>query len=450
MEQVYVKDLLLATGGTLLCGEENTPVYDIVTDSRTLKKGDLFVPLKGEKVDAHRFLDQAVSSCSAAFTMEPVEDAWCQKDCALIAVEDTLTAMQQVAAMLRSRYQIPVIGVTGSVGKTTTREMIAKALSSEKKVFETIKNYNSQVGVPLTLAKLDSSYEIAVLEMGMSNFGEMQRLSDMVRPDTAVMTCIGVAHIEQLKTQENIRAEKLKIISHMKKEDVIYLNGDDPLLYACKDQLPCTIVWYGLGSHNDFRAENCRIEGEKNVFELVHEAQRVTVRLQAMGEHNVRNALVALAVSSQYGVALDKAAAALSDFAGQRQRIVKTSRFTMIDDTYNASPDSMRASLKVLSDFPTAGRKIAVLADMLELGPDTEKFHRQVGACVKENGIDYLITYGELARFIAEEAEVDGMHAESLEQVADYLRQEAKPEDVVLLKGSNGMNLKQVVKQFDK
>ena len=176
MEQVYVKDLLLATGGTLLCGEENTPVYDIVTDSRTLKKGDLFVPLKGEKVDAHRFLDQAVSSCSAAFTMEPVEEAWCQKDCALIAVEDTLTAMQQVAAMLRSRYQIPVIGVTGSVGKTTTREMIAKALSSEKKVFETIKNYNSQVGVPLTLAKLDSSYEIAVLEMGMSNFGEMQRL----------------------------------------------------------------------------------------------------------------------------------------------------------------------------------------------------------------------------------------------------------------------------------
>lgn len=187
-----------------------------------------------------------------------------------------------------------------------------------------------------------------------------------------------------------------------------------------------------------------------NVFELVHESQRVTVRLQAMGEHNVRNALVALAVASQYGVALDKAAAALSDFAGQRQRIVKTSRFTMIDDTYNASPDSMRASLKVLSDFHTTGRKIAVLADMLELGPDTEKFHRQVGACVKENGIDYLITYGELARFIAEEAKVDGMHAQSLEQVADYLRQEAKPEDVVLLKGSNGMNLKQVVKQFDK
>lgn len=451
MEQIYVKDILEVTGGRLLCGSEEVEVEDIVTDSRLLKKGDLFVPLLGEKVNAHIFLEEAVNKCSVAFTMEheKATTAMLDSGACVIAVLDTLSAMQKVACLIRQRNPLPVIGVTGSVGKTTTREMIYTALACGKRTFQTFKNYNSQVGVPLTMAKLNGGYEVAVLEMGISNPGEMERLATMVRPDTAVVTCIGVAHIEQLKTQENICNEKLKIATYMDKGNNIYLNGDDPILYARKDSVSQHVVWYGTQPFCDYRAEQIRIEQQETVFEFISPKEHFTMRLKAMGEHNVRNALVAIAVAEQYGVAAKEAAKALYTFQGQRQRIVDTPYFTMIDDTYNASPDSMKAALTVLRDMPCKGKRIAVLADMLELGEQEIEFHRQVGDYVRENRIDYLIGYGKLAEHIICKAGIPAYHASSIEEVEKQLQRVARPEDVVLFKGSNGMKLSEVTKFFE-
>lgn len=450
MKQIYVKDIVAVVKGTLLCGSGEAEVTDIQTDSREVKQGDLFVPLIGEHINAHRFLKDVVQKCSACLTMEHENaEAWMvDSKASVIRVEDTLAAMQKLAVFIKERYPLPTVGVTGSVGKTTTREMIATALASEKQVFETIKNYNSQVGVPLTLAKLDDSYEIAVLEMGMSDFGEMERLSDMIQPDVAVLTCIGVSHIEQLKTQEAIRDEKLQITKYMTKDNTIYLNGDDPLLLQCKGKLVPQIIWYGTKEFCDYRAENIRVEEGESVFELITPQERLTVRLKALGEHNVRNAMVAIAVANQYGISSETAAKALYKFQGQRQRVVETPYFTMIDDTYNASPDSMKAALGVLRDEPCKGRRIAVLADMLELGEQAVQYHEEVGQMVANNHVDYLIAYGDLSRHIIEQSHTLHFHAQSIEEIIQCLKREAKPEDVVLLKGSNGMKLSQVVKEF--
>lgn len=450
MRQIYVKDIINVVEGTLLCGSEECEITDIQTDSRLVKQGDLFVALIGEKEDGHKYLKSAVQQCSACFTMEhdQAEEWMEQSGACVIRVEDTLTAMQRLAAYIKKRYPLPTVGVTGSVGKTTTREMIATALGSGKKVFETIKNYNSQVGVPLTFAKLDDSYEIAVLEMGMSDFGEMERLADMIQPETAVVTCIGVSHIEQLKTKEAIRDEKLQIAKYMTEDDIIYLNGDDPLLYQCKNMMTPKIVWYGINDGCDYRARNIRMEGWDTVFEIITPKETLPVKLKVWGEHNVKNALVAIAVANQYGISCEAAAKALYEFQGQRQRVIKTPYFTMIDDAYNASPDSMKAALSVLRDVPCEGRRIAVLSDMLELGEREAEYHEQVGQMVAESGIDYLIAYGPLSSHIIKKANTPHFYAESIEGIISCLKKEAKPKDVVLFKGSNGMKLSQAVNKF--
>lgn len=450
MEPIYVKDLIEITKGSLLCGAVDDVIVDIATDSRNLKEGDLFVPLIGERVDAHKFLDAAIQDASVAFTMEhdAATDAMLGSGHSVIRVEDTLLAMQKVASYIRHNHPLPIIGVTGSVGKTTTREMIYTALASEKKTFQTYKNYNSQVGVPLTMAKLTDEYELAVLEMGMSNPGEMERLATMIRPNMAVFTCVGVAHIENLKTQENICLEKLKIATYMKDEDILFLNGDDPILRKLSSTVSQQIIWYGTTEDCQYRGKDIHVDCGEQVFTLVCAAGEYEVRLKALGEHNVRNALVAIGVAEQYGVAIQSAIQALYTFQGQRQRVVETAFFTMIDDTYNASPDSMKASLAVLRDMPCNGKRIAVLADMLELGENEVLYHEQVGQYVKEDGIDYLIAYGELSKHMIKTAGCEGVHVDSLEAAETALRNIAKPEDTVLLKGSNGMHLKEIVEHF--
>lgn len=451
MENVNVNAIVSAVNGTLLCGDPDTRIEDISTNSKELNASDLFVPIIGERVDAHRFIEDALNVCAASFTQEHdmASEAMKASGKCVIQVENTLEAMQKLAKWYRDSMLLPIVGVTGSVGKTTTREMIFTALHSEKNVFQTQKNYNSQVGVPLTLAKLSKKDEIAVLEMGMSNPGEMRRLANMIRPDVAVITCIGVAHIEQLKSQENICAEKMKIAAYMNPDNVTFLNGDDPILMKFQDTLPTKVVTYGQNENCQYRATNVRIEDNESVFTMQYPDGAIEVRLQAMGEHNVRNALVALAVADYYGVSVEQAAKALRHFQGQRQKVIKTPYFTMIDDTYNASPDSMKAAIRVLRDMPGEGKKIAVLADMLELGEKTKVYHREVGEEIAASAIDCLIGYGELAKEIEQAAtSVKTMHADNLEEVRSLLEQEAAPEDIVLFKGSNGMKLSTVTKSY--
>ena len=449
MINITVKDILTATGGRLLCGDLDMQLNDIKTDSRDVKPGDLFVPIIGEKVDAHRFVEQVLETGAASLTSKHDEML---SDTACIRVDDTVAALQQIGAYIRNRYDIPFVGVTGSVGKTTTREMVAAALSTAKHCFQTSENKNSQIGVPLTLSLLSPEDEIAVIEMGISEPGQMEILSNIVKPDKCIVTVIGVAHMETMCSKENIRNEKLSIINHMKENGVLFLNNDDIMLHEIKDEMPCQVVTFGLSEDSDYKATNMRMENGLTVFECVHGDDEVTVRLNALGRHNVRNALTGIAVADSYGIPMDVSSKAYEHFVGMRQNVIQLpDKYTIIDDTYNASPDSVKASIDVLCDIPCQGRLFAVLGDMLELGENSSDYHRQIGEYLCDRHIDEVLVIGEEAQEIKrvlDECETFYGRAYSFtdnEEIAIYLMAIMKPGDVVLIKGSNGMNLKEVV-----
>ena len=376
MTGITVKELLEATGGNLLLGQEDQHAGHISLDSRKMEGDDLFVPIVGERVDAHLFLCQAIASGAAAvFTSEHHrwEDvkASVRQQCggnreqekkalgaAWIEVPDTKKALQDLGSFCRKRLTLPLVGITGSVGKTTTREMIAEALSAGFLVYKTPGNSNSQVGVPITIAEIPQSAEIGVIELGMSEPGEMERISRVARVDCAVITNIGVAHIEQLGSQEHILEEKLHIQDGMPAEGILFLNGDDPLLASVVPKEGRKRVLYGLGRDCDYRAEDLHLEEGYPVFTAVHGDRSVRVRLQVMGSHMVSNAMAALAVADTYGLSMEKAALALGQFKGYkgRQQIFQWGGVTVIDDSYNASPVSMKAGLEVLASVKGEGR----------------------------------------------------------------------------------------------
>ena len=448
MENISVRDIVEATGGTLLCGDENTQITDICIDSKEITKGDLFVPIIGQRVNAHQFIEQALEVGAASLTSEHYAIS---AEKPYIKVKDTIQALQDIGSYMRKRLTLPIIAVTGSVGKTTTRNMIAAALKSQYQVFETQKNYNSQIGVPIMLSRIGSSDQMAVLECGMSEEGQIHILSNLVKPKAAVVTTIGLAHIEQLKTQENIRKEKLSIIDGMEEDGILFLNGDDPMLAELKGTLNCNTYYYGTQSWCDYRAEQIRFEQERSYFDFVHENKRIHVDLNMLGNHNVLNCVAALGISDVFGVSTEKAAAVFRTFQGLRQTIRRQeNRFTIIDDTYNASPDSMRASLEVLCHMETKGRRIAVLGDMFELGEDSEKYHSDVGEFAASLPIDELVVVGNQAKAIrraaqARNSEMKTYEFSDNEETAMYLLATLMPEDIVLVKGSNGMHMKEIV-----
>ena len=374
MQNIFVRDAVKASHGRLLSGDADAQLAYISIDSRTAGKKALFVPLIGEKQDGHRFIMAALEQGAAAvFTSEHSEESEEVKaaakkwpGAAFIQVDDTRRALQALGAYLRSRLTIPLVGITGSVGKTTTREMVAAALSAGFHVFKTPANHNSQVGVPLTLSQISDTDEIGVLELGMSEPGEMTVIAQIAAVDMAVITNVGVTHIENLGTRENILREKLKIQDGMRADGPVFLNGDNDLLGISRAREGHKTVYFGTGENADYRAVDIRLERGCPSFTMVHGERRIPVTLSVMGEHNVLNALAALAVADYNGVPLEAAAEKLREFTGfkNRQQIREKQGITVIDDTYNASPDSMKAALRVLSSFGQARRRVAVLADM--------------------------------------------------------------------------------------
>ena len=473
MTGITVKELLEATGGNLLLGQEDQHAGHISLDSRKMEGDDLFVPIVGERVDAHRFLCQAIASGAAAvFTSEHHrwEDvkASVRQQCggnreqekkalgaAWIEVPDTKKALQDLGSFCRKRLTLPLVGITGSVGKTTTREMIAEALSAGFLVYKTPGNSNSQVGVPITIAEIPQSAEIGVIELGMSEPGEMERISRVARVDCAVITNIGVAHIEQLGSQEHILEEKLHIQDGMPAEGILFLNGDDPLLASVVPKEGRKRVLYGLGRDCDYRAEDLHLEEGYPVFTAVHGDRSVRVRLQVMGSHMVSNAMAALAVADTYGLSMEKAALALGQFKGYkgRQQIFEWGGVTVIDDSYNASPVSMKAGLEVLASVKGEGRRIAVLADMKELGLEAVRFHEEIGAYIGEHPLDMVLLLGELASCIgsgmdAARAVTPYIEMDRLAQVEEWLDEHIREGDCILFKGSNSMKLSEAVRHL--
>ncbi len=456
MEHITVENILEAVSGKLINGDINTKLKHISIDSRNMRGDDLFVPLIGEKSDAHHFLNQAMDNGAAAALTSEHDVAPIGFHGALIHVEDTKIALQDIGRYLRTRLSIPIVGITGSVGKTTTREMIAAALSAKYKTFKTPANHNSQIGVPLTISEISSDEEIAVLELGMSEPGEMTIIAQIAAVDCAVMTNIGVTHIENLGSRENILSEKLHIQDGMREGGTLFVNGDNDMLSSVKAKSGCHTVKYGFGPDNDYYASDLTYTDGFPTFTMIHKDTSIRVKLKVMGEHNVMNALAALAVADAYDVPLMDAARKLNEFTGfkNRQQIYQKNGYTVIDDTYNASPDSMKAAISVLSSLP-AGRRIAVLADMKELGDDTVKFHREVGAFLASKPVDILIAYGDLAHEIAMGAReikpdfhVVSFDEDEREDMIDWLNAQAGIGDALLFKGSNSMKLGEIAAKF--
>ena len=449
--EMTVREIVAACDGKLLCGDPDTVVTSVVTDSREVADGSLFVPLKGEKTDAHIFLNAAFASgAAAALTQEhtrmEAEGAW-------IAVDSTRPALQHIAAAYRKRFPIPVVGITGSVGKTTTKEMVALALSAGYSVMKTRGNHNSQIGLPLTMFELSGEHEAAAVEMGMSDFGEMARLAQIAEPKYAVMTNIGISHIGQLKTRENILREKLHITDRFTRDSVLFLNGDDPMLASLRGKAPYELVFYGTAPWCDFRAVGITVQKETTAFRCVYPKRGcVDVTLPVLGTHHALDALAGLAVAERLGVPLDRAAAALGNYRplAMRQQIYHRNGVTVIDDSYNSSPDAAKSSLSVLSGF-RAGRRVAVLADMLELGEYSRQAHFEVGVCAAEVGVDLLLTVGPEAKAVAGGARsvlsgidcrILGNNGQAVAELKSFL----SPGDAVLIKGSRGMHTDEIVR----
>ena len=443
--RVKISDILKATGGKLLCGDENVVVTSFITDSRQGKAGAMFVPIRGERADGHDYIPAVLESPAAAtFTDHEIPTG----EKPIVLVKDCREALQKAAAWYREQFDIPVVGITGSVGKTTAKEMVAQALSAAFRVLKTAGNQNSQVGVPITVCGLRKDHTAAVVEMGVSMPGEMGRIAAVVKPTCAVMTNIGVSHIEFMKTRENILREKAHIADYLPAGGALFVNGDDDLLPTLKETLGNKVVTFGLGPGCDWRAYGLN-EADKGTFFTCQSpaGERTELFVPAAREHNVRNALAAMAVARYLGVPAEDAVRAISAYKApaMRQQVVEANGLLIIDDSYNASPDSMRSAIDVLQSRNVTGKRAAVLADMLELGDFSQQGHREVGEYAREKGVDLLVGVGPLAKDIAAGYGEGALWFEDNAQAIACLKETLREGDAVLVKGSRGMQTDQIV-----
>lgn len=456
MEQMTVKEILEATGGRLLRGSLQTPVKNLAIDSGKTEPGDLFIPFRGERTDGHLFLTAAFANGAAA-CMTEMPHVQAPEDKPLILAADSRKALQDIGAYYRKRLSLSIVGVTGSVGKTSVRELTGQALAEKLRVCATRGNYNGQLGVPITLARIGMKEQAAVLEMGVSLPGEMEIISRIARVSVAIVTNIGVSHIENLGSRDGICQEKLHITDGMEEDGLLILNGDDDMLRKYGSGQPFRKIWYGTDISCDYRAENIHAGEKCPAYTLVWNQERIPVRLNMPGVHNVKNSLAAIAAAHELGIPLEDAAAAAERFCGfsRRLEIQEINGIWLIDDSYNACPDSMKAALQVLDSMDCAGKKIAVLADMWELGPDSPLFHYQTGNFGGTLDIDEYLFIGRRAREIGRGVEETGSRAAvryfmDNALAAAALEKLLRPGDMVLLKGSNGMHLNEIAEKLRK
>lgn len=419
---------------------------DVCTDTRKIQPGSLFVCLRGERFDGHSFASQAAQLGAAAFLVDHPVDA----DVPQLVVTDTGKALLQLAGWYRRRFQLPVVGLTGSVGKTTTKEFIALVLGAKYNTLKTQGNLNNEIGVPQMLFRLEDSHTAAVIEMGMNHFGEISRLTRAVAPTVGLITNIGVSHIENLGSRAGILQAKLEILEGMAPDAPLIVNMDNDMLRTVKlGDRP--LLTFAIDDQSaDFTATDIAEQGSTTTFTVHHSAFTQPVTIPTVGIHNVYNALAAMAVGYVTGVDPAAAASALANYvpAGMRQNLVQVGGVQVIEDCYNASPDSMRAALQTLGKLPVR-RRYAVLGAMLELGDYAKEAHTQVGKMAAENGIDGVLAYGADAAYIVEAAKQAGLENARLfdtkEALAQSLAQQVQPGDGVLFKGSRGMHLEDVM-----
>ena len=448
MEAITIQELLEAVDGTLLGQADlSRTVSQVDTDSRDIHPGSLFIPLVGERFDGHAYLDAALEAGAAGcLTARPWPER--REDRFYIQVADTEKALGDLARWYKDRFQIPCIGVTGSVGKTTAKDMIAAVLGVKYKVLKTEGNFNNNIGLPLTLLRLDASYQAAVLEMGMDKFGEIDYLGDIVRPEVGVITNIGDAHIEKLGSRENIFRAKCELIPHIRTGGLLILNADDALLAALRGRTPVDTVFCGKAEGAEYRSQVTGGDGVSHIHcHLTTPAMDREVKIPALGEHMIYPTLIAAAVGERLGLTPDEIQRGLARFVPTRMRMNLVQRgenITILDDTYNANPQSMRAAIQVLSDSHSAW-KAAVLGDMFELGPYSPALHMEVGEYLGKQGIHCLVAVGDEAKHIAQGAEKSGVervfYCRTKDEAEKILPEIVKPDSTILVKASRGMKL---------
>ena len=433
----------------------------VQTDSRLVGKGDLFVAFEGERFDGHAFVPTALSKGAvAAIVRESYQLSASPKRGAetpvLIGVKDTLAAYQQLATHHRSRFAIPVIAVTGSNGKTTTKEMVAHVVAQRWRTLKTEGNLNNRIGVPQTLFQLTARHQAAVIEMGVDRQGQTTRLCEIAKPTVGLITNIGPDHLEFFGSMEGSAQAKAELLEELPEDGAIILNADDEYFDYLAARARCRVVAFGLSPKADVRAVGTRSDDKGGtVFGLVlpGKSRQTEVRIAAQGTHNVSNALAAAAVGHALGLPGAAIADGLGKFrpAAMRSQISTVHGVQLINDCYNANPASMKAALRLLADLGRGKRSIAALGDMLELGTDSKRMHREVGAFVAEQHIDHLLACGALGRDIAEGARQAGMAPDRVLEFPDSaaggaaLKSMVRQGDVVLVKASRGMKMEQVV-----
>lgn len=459
MESLTFEEIISAVHGICLNSGQvgNIDITSISIDSREINVGALYIPIKGDNFDGHKFIADAFhKGCSLALTEEKLVP---ESDQVLIYVKDTKRALMDLATYYRKQFNIPVIAVTGSVGKTTTKDLIASVLSVKYNVHKTQGNFNNEIGLPLTIFGLTKEHQVLVVEMGMNHFGEIHNLSMIAKPDISVITNIGVSHIEHLGSREGILKAKCEILDGMDKDGILIVNGEDDMLQQIVSGH--TLVTYGRNKSHLFYAKDVKAVGREGMSGTFHMPKsNIHIAIAAIGEHMIDNTLAALAVAKTLHLSNKEIQDGFRLYKPSKMRMdlqVASNGVSIINDVYNASPDSMKAAIQVLGDMTDKNRGIAILGDMFELGEYAQDLHKEIGTYVaKKQTIDLLITVGPLAQFIQEQAILDGMspdkmhHFQTQDELILKLGELLLPQDLVLVKASRGMALEKTVDEIGK
>ena len=454
MNEITIEKIVDATNGKLLSGSKDNVIQEVCTDSRTAKKGDLFVPIIGEVHDAHKFIPQAYERGCRAFLVSRTEAADGLKDCQIILVGDTTGAVQDLAAVYLEGLGLKKIAVTGSVGKTSTRDMVHAILSEKFRTGTAKKNFNNSIGVPLTIFSFDDSLEAAVLEMGMDHAGEIHRLAEIIRPDIGIITNVGISHIENFADgRDGILKAKMEITDYFGPTNTLVINSD--MLKKADFSGGYKLIRVGEEPEADYRISDIRDYGEKGIrYTLSAEGKEYEICLHVPGAHNAVNSALAIAGCRQMGVTTEQAISGLAhlELTGKRLAVKEKNGITVIDDTYNAAPASMKSLIDTL--VHTDGqRKIAVFAGMNELGAESPKYHREVGEYAGKRDLDLLITVGEKAEDIAvgyRNVKDCGkaVHFDRKEDLYPEIKNLFRTGDVIAVKGSRLMEMEQVAAEI--
>ena len=458
MEYLTIKELILASKGKLVSKmSENSTVNDIVIDSRKANKDNAFVAIIGENLDGHNFINSAINQgCKTIIKNKNSNVDIENKEINVIEVEDTQIAFGDIAKYYKEKFEIPFIAVTGSVGKTTTRDMVHSTISARYNALKNVGNLNNHFGVPLTLFNLNKEHEAAVIEMGMSNFGEIEYLANMVQPQIGIISNVGYSHVEYLGSREGIFKAKMEVTANFDSNSLLIINGDDDCLKTLKDKdLVYQLKTFGFEKDNDIYCEDYKMTDDSITFTAVIDGKQEEFFIPTVGEHNIYNAMAAILVGIKLNMTIEEIKEGLKNFQCTKNRldIIKTNNITIIDSVYNAGIDSMNATLSILGRYDN--RRVAILGDMFEMGEYAEFAHRQVGKFAANN-MDVMVAIGKDAEYIVKELIETGVNPENLyhfntkEEAIDRLDNIIKENDVVLVKASRGMHLEKVVEYLSK